>query len=746
MRMEHENELKEALDFISPAALTYEEWTMVGMALKDSGLPVTVWEAWSARDGGRYHKGECAKKWESFHGSTKPVTESSIFQLAYSHGWNGPAGHALDWGDELSAGPGAQTEGRVVDPRWVEAHELDLPAEWHPAEQIKRYLQAMFEPEEYVAYVTESYRKEDGRFAPNGCSCQLTAGQLIMELDHYGDDIGAALGDYNPEAGAWICFNPMDGGGRRNENVTDFRYALVECDNMELGKQQAIIRQLELPCAALVYSGGKSVHAIVRVDAPDYAEYRRRVDYLYAACQKNGLTIDQQNRNPSRLSRMPGILRGDKRQTLLETNIGKSCWDEWRDWLEAETDELPETESLADDWDDLPPLADALITGVLRKGHKMLLAGPSKAGKSFALIELCIAIAEGRPWLGRFFCAQGKVLYINLELDRASCLHRFKDVYTALGLPPQNLRNIDIWNLRGASVPMDKLAPKLIRRAQKKGYTAVILDPIYKVITGDENSADQMAKFCNQFDLVCRALDCAVIYCHHHSKGAQGGKRSMDRASGSGVFARDPDAMLDMTELTPTEAIREQLHNKAACRVIKAMLDKRGHADAYGPDDVLSRSRMLTIAKEHLGMADLRAIDAEVAAAQKQADSMTAWRIEGTLREFARFDPVNLWFDYPVHKPDTGLLEDLQPDSDFKTLGSRGAAKRWGDKGKVTKDKKAELDTAFEACMMDGEVTVYALAEYMDLKPRTIKTRLKDDGRFWIDGEKVGRKEPGSAG
>ena len=206
-------------------------------------------------------------------------------------------------------------------------------------------------------------------------------------------------------------------------------------------------------------------------------------------------------------------------------------------------------------------------------------------------------------------------------------------------------------------------------------------------------------------------------------------------------FSADADSLV-----VPTDAIREQLHNKAACRVIKAMLDKRGHADAYGPDDALSRSRMLTIAKEHLGMADLRAIDAEVAAAQKQADGMTAWRIEGTLREFARFDPVNLWFDYPVHKPDTGLLEDLQPDSDFKTLGSRGAAKRWGDKGKVTKDKKAELDTAFEACMMDGEVTVYALAEYMDLKPRTIKTRLKDDGRFWIDGEKVGRKEPGSAG
>lgn len=740
--MEHENDIKEALDFVSPSALTYEEWLMVGMGLKEAGLPVAVWEQWSARDGGRYHKGECIKKWESFHGSSKPVTQSSIFQLAYEHGWSGPAGHALDWGDELTVGP---QQPALVDPRWVEEQELYLPDTWEPAQQLKRYLQALFEPDEYVAYVTESFMAADRRRPAKGC-WDRTAGQLIEELDACGGDVGKVMGDCDPEIGAWICFNPVDGTGRKDANVTSYRYALVECDNMEPGKQLAAIHQMELPCAALVYSGGKSIHAIVRVNAPDYAEYRKRVDHLYAICQKNGLTLDQQNRNPSRLSRMPGILRAGQKQALLETNVGKSCWEDWCDWVEACTDDLPDTECLADDWDDLPPLADALISGVLRQGHKMLLAGPSKAGKSFALIELCIAIAEGKTWLGRFSCAQGRVLYINLELDRPSCLHRFKDVYTAMGLAPDNLRNIDIWNLRGASVPMDKLAPKLIRRAGKKGYTAVILDPIYKVITGDENSADQMAKFCNQFDVVCRALDCAVIYCHHHSKGAQGGKRSMDRASGSGVFARDPDAMLDMTELTITDAIREQLHNKAACRVIKAMLDKRGHADAYGPDDALSKSRMLTIAKEKLGLADLRAIDAEVAAAQKKADSMTAWRIEGTLREFASFAPVNLWFDYPVHKLDSGLLEDLQPDSDFRTLGAKGASRRWGDKAKQSKDRKAELDTAFEACMMDGEVTVYSLGEYMDLKPRTVKNRLKEDGRFWIDGEKVGRKEPGSRG
>ena len=742
------NELQQALDAISPGSCTYQEWLAVGMGLKEAGMPVSAWERWSERDGSRYHKGECARKWETFRGSPAPVTANSIFKLARDHGWTGPADKELDWDDEIHVTP-AGADGRIVDPHWLDVPELAIPdanAPWDPAAQLIAYLRALFEPADHVAYVTESFMDKDKRRPTKGC-WDRTAEQLIAELSTCGGDLGRVLGDYDPEVGAWICFNPVDGEGRRDANITEYRYALVESDEQDLDRQAAIIHQMELPLAALVYSGGKSIHAIVKVDASDYAEYRKRVDYLYNTCRKNGLQIDQQNRNPSRLSRMPGVLRNSQKQCLLETNTGKSCWQEWQDWIESATDDLPDTENMADSWDDLPPLADPLIDGVLRQGHKMLLAGPSKAGKSFALIELCICIAEGKPWLGRFGCAQGRVLYINLELDRASCLHRFKDVYTALGYPPANIRRIDLWNLRGASVPMDKLAPKLIRRAAKKDYIAIVLDPIYKVITGDENSADQMAKFCNQFDLVCRELGCAVIYCHHHSKGAQGGKRSMDRASGSGVFARDPDAMLDMTELTPTDAIRKQLENRAACAACKAALDRRGLEDAYSQDDALSRTRMLDICKEQLSLADRRQLDADIEAATRRALAQTAWRIEGTLREFARFDPVNLWFDYPVHKLDTGLLEDLQPETEMQARGRAGAAKRWpGGKEGAAQKSKIQLSDAFEACTMDGEVTVYAMAEYLDLKPATVKKRLRADGGYWIDGEKVGRKEPGYKG
>ena len=747
--MSDTNDLREALDYLSPEMLTYEEWIKVGMALKEGGYSCELWDSWSAADAGRYHPGECARKWQSYKGAAQPVTLASIFELAYQHGWQGPKGHELDWDDIISAesaAPAAEKTGVLVDPRWVESQELEIPDEWDPARQLIGYLEALFEPSENVGYVTQSWEK-DGRWVPaNGGCWDLTAGQLIERLSSCGGDIGSVIGDSPPEAGAWIRFNPLDGRGCKNDNVTEYRFALVESDNLDLGRQLAIIRQLELPCAALVYSGKKSLHAIVRVDAPDYAEYRRRVDYLYSVCQKNGLSLDQQNRNPSRLSRMPGVMRDGQKQYLLGVNLGKGGWEEWRDWIEAETDDLPDTEALASVWDSLPPLAPPLIDGVLRQGHKMLLAGPSKAGKSFALIELCISIAEGRPWMERFGCAQGKVLYINLELDRASCLHRFRDVYDALGWRAGGLQNIDVWNLRGASVPMDKLAPKLIRRAKKRDYIAVVLDPIYKVITGDENSADQMARFCNQFDLVCRELGCAVIYCHHHSKGAQGGKRSMDRASGSGVFARDPDAMLDMTELIPTDAIRRQLENRAVCAVCKRILTLRGKAEAYSQDDACSKTRMLEICKEQLCAADLRMLDAENEKAIQKAAARTAWRIEGTLREFGRFDPVNLWFDYPIHRLDTGLLEDLQPESDYRSLGARGAAKRWGDKEKTDKRKSKELSAAYEACTIDGEVTLYAMAEYLDLKPDTVKRRLRADGGYWIDGEKVGKKEPGYRG
>ncbi len=741
--VDNKYDLLEILDYIDPAMLDYQEWVNVGMALKEAGYTASVWDDWSSKDSRRYHPGECFKKWDTFRGTSKPVTAGTIVQMAKDQGWQpehyeAKESKSLDWDDMI----GSKDEQVIIDKNWLEGKEVIEPSDWDPVGQLVKYLEILFESTENVGYVTDSWEK-DGKYLPTKGAWDRTAGELIQLFNKCNGDIGSVIGDYKEEAGAWIRFNPLDGKGVKNENVTDFRYALVESDDMPIDQQHAIYRELELPIACLVHSGRKSLHAIVRIEAGTYEEYRKRVDYLYNICKKNGLKVDNQNRNPSRLSRMPGIMRNGQKQFLVDTNIGKDSYKEWQEWIESINDDLPEPESLVEFWDNLPELSPSLIDGLLRQGHKMLLAGPSKAGKSFALIELCAAIAEGREWLG-WKCAQGKVLYVNLELDRASCLHRFKDVYEALGWAPDTLQNIDIWNLRGKAVPMDKLAPKLIRRAQKRNYIAIIIDPIYKVITGDENSADQMAHFTNQFDKVCTELGSAVIYCHHHSKGSQGNKRSMDRASGSGVFARDPDALLDLIELDLSDNLLKQVENDAICKVCETWIKKYAAADwdeEVSRDDLCSASVMTEISKKLLKTNEFKNLENQINEVKSLAQQRTAWRIEGTLREFPKFPPKNIWFDYPIHNVDkVGVLHDVEAEGEAPPWQKNKSLGRKKTKEELKKERMEALESAYDICSIDEKVTVKNLAEYLGKSEDTIRNYIKESGKYWVDNGEVGKK------
>lgn len=720
--MENRTDLKELLNHIDPSRLDYQTWAEVGMALKYEGYPCSVWDDWSRRDFGRFHEGECAKKWRSFK-RDEGVTGGTIYHLAVEHGWipRHEGGRILSLDDSI------EYEGSIVGEGWAESREFEEPEQWQPEKELTRYLETLFQPEEIFGFVTESFNKanKDGHVklvpANKGIYTKKVC-DVVNQLKT--GTIEDVIGSYDHKGGAWIRFNPLDGNGVNNENVTDFRYALVESDNMDLEAQNGLIRQLNLPVAVLLYSGGKSVHAIVRIEADDQKEYKERVNYLYDICKKNGMVIDTQNRNPSRLSRMPGCERGDKKQYIIDTNIGCKSWAEWHEWIEAVNDDLPDMEELAAEWDDLPALAPELIKGVLREGHKMLIVGPSKAGKSFDLIELCIAIAEGRQWHG-WDCMKGRVLYVNLELDRASCLHRFRDVYNAAGIPPRSLQNIDIWNLRGRSVPMDKLAPKLIRRAKDRHYKAVIIDPIYKVITGDENSADQMAKFCNQFDKVCTELGAATIYCHHHSKGSQGQKKSMDRASGSGVFARDPDALLDMIELPLTDDIMKQEANKALCGLYRTVLEPYRKDlkwdEELSQDDLLMSDKMYNYIQNKLPKWRVDMLLPQIEEVYAKVQGITAWRIEGTLREFPKFPPVNTWFRYPIHmKDESGCLQDVDPETELTGYQKMvDARKKKAEKKK--EDTISQIEVAFECVQEDGVASAIDIAEQIGVTADTLK-------------------------
>ena len=638
-----------ALNALDVASLSYQEWVQVGMALQAEGYDCSVWESWSRNDR-RYHPGEFERKWRTFRTTAGAVKGGTIVQMARDRGWT-PSGEdgILAWDDSIAEDGDGFTPYVATD-------------DWNPVEQFKTYLETLFQPDDYVGIVANDVWETDGRYAPGKGDYSRTARQLLASLKKYPTDLAATVGDWKKNAGAWIRFNPVDGTGVRNDNITAFRFALVESDSMPLADQDAMYRKLELPIACLVHSGGKSLHAIVRIDAADYNEYRQRVEYLYDFLEKNGVAVDKQNRNPSRLSRMPGATRNGNRQYLVATNIGRKSWVDWMDFVEGATDELPDLVTLDSYRDNLPELPTELIKGILRCGHKMLISGSSKAGKSFLLMELCISLAEGRPWLG-FPCKKGRVLYVNLEIDPASCIMRFMKIYEALGWQQKHMDDIVIWNLRGHAVPLDKLVPKLVRRVRDQHFDAIIVDPIYKVITGDENNASEMAAFCNQFDKICTETGCATIYCHHHSKGTQGAKKAMDRASGSGVFARDPDAQLDMIQLDIDEDTKNFV----------------------------------------------------------QDGNATAWRLESSLREFPNITPVNFWFDYPIHRTDcTGELDRAYVE------GSPQANLAKSSKRTTPEGRKKTIDTAFDVCVENGVALLTDMAEYAGCAEKTMRRYMRE--------------------
>ncbi|MHC5373613.1 AAA family ATPase [Enterococcus sp. LJL120] len=748
--MESKLDLVELLEYVDPALLSYQEWVNVGMALKHEGYTASDWDSWSAKDSGRYHSGETYKKWDSFEGSNQPVTGATITQLAKDNGWESDYKYSGEDGDSVigwndSFVPVEVDKGyRLVNTDWVMGKEINEPKIWDPSKEIIDYLEAVFNPGDIVGYVNDGFPVKRGddseKWLPKSSGVYTkTAGELIDGIRRSKGDIGAVLGDPNPNSGAWIRFNPLDGEGVKNTNVVDFRYALVESDSMAIEQQNEILRELELPIVALTHSGSKSLHAIVKVDAVNYPQYQERVDYLYKIVEKNGLKVDKQNKNPSRLSRFPGFIRGNSKQFLVATNIGKPSWEDWQEYIEDMNDNLPDPESLESLFDSEIFLAPELIKDVLRQGHKMLIAGPSKAGKSFSLIQLAIAIAEGRQWMG-FDCTKGKVLYVNLELDERSAKRRFVEIYNTLGQGHANVSNIDIWNLRGKTSPMDKLAPKLIRRAQKENYIAVIIDPIYKVLTGDENSAHEMANFTNQFDKIATELGCAVIYCHHHSKGSQGGKNSIDRSSGSGVFARDPDAILDLIELPVTEDRYMVLENQAICDTYSAAISQFNPSyDDIGIDDRFSKKQM-----EHHLMAAiksqevLKVVEQNRVKAVELARQASAWRIDGTLREFPKFKTVNAWFRYPIHVLDDAL-QDISLEEDSKEKWRKGTQK--ANETRSEKSKK-ELEEAFNILSENGgPVDVMMVADYLDVARNTVYSRVKKHEKFTIEDGSLSKKK-----
>lgn len=347
--------------------------------------------------------------------------------------------------------------------------------------------------------------------------------------------------------GIYVAINPITAEKTRaNGNVAAYRHVLIEFDDeaLSLGRQWDLIQKSRIPCTAVVSSGGRSLHAWVRVDAQSEQEWRERMRILHAHFAEDQKP-DKKNNDPARLSRLAGSERGTNRQELLSRQCGEKDFETWLSLRSPSDTGLPPFE-FGDELELAEIVRPAeIINDLLHAGDKMVISGGSKMNKTWTLIDLGLSVATGKPWWGRE-TRQGSVLYINFEIRRYFFRNRLRAIAKERGVEiPKTFVH---WPLRGFAASIELLVPRLIRGINQHRFDLIILDPIYKALGWrDENKAGDINDLLNEVEKLITGTGAAVVFANHFSKGNQSLKQAIDRQSGSGVFARDPDVLMSMT-------------------------------------------------------------------------------------------------------------------------------------------------------------------------------------------------------
>lgn len=192
----------------------------------------------------------------------------------------------------------------MIDPRGV------TPAD---------FLRALYRPDEKVL-IFDTYRSQ---------------GQALWT---HGDDLETFVRP-TPGKGAWFLANPISGQWcnlerlksefnpegrtrRAEECLTSFRFLVIESDQADPALWIAALAQIPAPIVAVYTSGGRSIHALMRIDAQDGQHWRE----IKASIAPSLVTLgaDESAMTAVRLTRLPGCLRAEKDawQRLLYLNPG----------------------------------------------------------------------------------------------------------------------------------------------------------------------------------------------------------------------------------------------------------------------------------------------------------------------------------------------------------------------------------------------------------------------------------------
>ena len=377
-----------------------------------------------------------------------------------------------------------------------------------------------FKDDEVICITNEAGQTEDGKWFPASKGIFLTRAEWITKF--FGPGAVGAAKFAGTESGAWIRINPFtkeDFTGTDGA-VASYRHVLVEFDKKPKDEQVAIFQQSNLPISLLVDSGGKSVHAWVRVDAETKEQWEQRRNEVYEYLSDH--EPDPQNKNPSRWSRLGGVLRGENEQRIVAFKIGALDWDEFLAWREGQ--DFPEevsTDTL-ENYDTKHDPNHVVGHGrYLCRGGSLLVTGQSGIGKSSFVMQMAASWAIGRELFGIPVIRPLRIAVVQAECDIGDLAEAYQGVSSGMRLSPDekvlcraNLKFFTEASKTGKDFV--DLCRKIITRHK---LDVLVADPLLSYVGGDLSKQEVCSHFLrNLVQPVLQETGCIMVFIHHEGK------------------------------------------------------------------------------------------------------------------------------------------------------------------------------------------------------------------------------------
>lgn len=226
-----------------------------------------------------------------------------------------------------------------------------------------------------------------------------------------------------------------------------------------------------------------------------------------------------------------------------------------------------------------PRRAPELVRGVCRLGDFGTVVAKAKRQKSWCMVRLCVAVANGCEFFGHQ-CRQGDALLIDPELRPEALDNRVAAVCRVMGCDPEyTQQHVHALSLRGARVGSEAASIEHVardlstahKRGELSGYSLIILDSAAKLLgRRDENASGDVHSFCNTCILIARATGACVIAVLHESKAKSGDREAEDRARGSSAWGDAVDFSISLVRIHPAEAEEEEAIAPARAYMIES--------------------------------------------------------------------------------------------------------------------------------------------------------------------------------